>query len=135
IARFKAPVPSYQAARDEIPVQEKAIEELERQQTEGDATIATLARQLRDGLATVDATLLEKIPDLAELAGLLASDPDETELVDLVRARREADVSQASLASATRSPADVERSTIAAASNPARAALEDWTGTNEARTE
>ena len=35
IARLKAPVPAYQAARDDIPVAEKAIDELSRLQTGG----------------------------------------------------------------------------------------------------
>ena len=130
IARLKAPVPAYQAARDDIPIEEKAIEELGLQQNEAAATIATIERQLRDGLTALDPTLLEKISELGELANLLLSDPDEAELVNLVRARREADVSQASLASATSSPAETERSTIAAANNAARSALDDWTRDN-----
>jgi len=135
IARLKAPVPAYQAARDDIPVEEKAIEELSRLQTEAVTTIATLERQLRDGLTTLDPTLLEKISELGELANLLLSDPDEAQLVNLVRARREADVSQASLASATSSPAQTERSTIAAANKAARSALDNWARDNGDRIE
>lgn len=130
ISRLKVPVPSYQDTRDDILVSEKAIGDLADQQIEADAMIATLDRQLRDSLVAVDAGLLDKISDLPELAILLASDPDETALVDLVRARREADVSQASLASATNSPAVQERSAIAAASKAARAALDEWTSAN-----
>jgi exonuclease SbcC len=135
VARLKAPVPSYQAARDDIPVREKAIEELRQQQAEADALVATLDRRLREGLAVVDAGLIDRITDLAELATLLASDPDETQLVDLVRARREADVSQASLAATITSPATVERSAIAAASSAARTALDDWTAVHGDRIE
>ena len=135
IARLKAPVPAYQLARDDIAVEAKTIEELGRLQTEAATTIGRLERQLHDGLAALDPPLLEKVSRLGELANLLLTDPDEAELVDLVRARREADVSQASLASATNSPAETERSRIATANNAVRSALLDWTRVNGNRIE
>lgn len=135
IARLKAPVPSYQLVRDDIPIREKAIQDLLWQQIEGDALIARLDRQLRDDLTILDANLLNSISDLPGLAKLLASDPDEAELRDLVRVRREADVSQASLTSSVISADGAERGALSTANLNVRRTLDDWAAENAERVE
>ncbi|WGM47833.1 DNA replication and repair protein RecF [Brevundimonas sp. NIBR10] len=126
IARLKIPVPAYGLGRDDIPVIEKSVADLRRQDDEIAARLAETEPKLRDTLSTVDPSLLVVVADLPELARRLKTDPEELELVDLVRARRELDVSQASMAATSTSPGAAERAKAEADQQIARSNLEAW---------
>lgn len=128
IARLKIPVPAYGNVRDEIPRTERALDELKRREEETATRITQGESILRERLAKVDAALVDKIADLPELSRLLASAPEEVALVELVRAKRELEVSRASWTSVSASPGAAERASTQTANQAARASLEDWMG-------
>lgn len=126
IARLKVPVPAYGNVRDNILLKEKALDELKRREEQAVARIAQDEPLLRERLATIDAALVDKIADLPELSRLLASDPEEAALVELVRAKRELEVSQANWMSVSSAPGAAERANMQVANRAARTSLDEW---------
>lgn len=135
IARLKGPVPAYGAVRDDILVKEKALADLKKHELEIANSIAALEGQLRERLAAIDAALADRITDLSELSRRLADDPEESALVELIRARREAEVSATSWTQANAAPGAPERTNIEAASRTAGAAFKNWAQLNGERIE
>ncbi|MGB8842562.1 MAG: AAA family ATPase [Aliidongia sp.] len=126
IARLKGPVPAYGTVRDDISMMDKALKNLKQQEHEVANSIAALDGQLRESLATIDPALADRITDLSELSRLLASDPEESALVEHVRTRREVEVSWASWTQANDADETPERASIEARNRTARAAFEEW---------
>lgn len=135
ISRLKAPVPAYGAVRDDIAAKERELGSLKRQETEMADRVAALESQLRARLAMIDATLADGIADLDELSRKLAIDPEEAGLVQLVRERREVEVSETTWTRINATPATGDRTSIETANQLARTAFGNWTGVNGERIE
>lgn len=126
ISRLKVPVPAYGAVRDDIAVKEKALEDLKQQEIDAAKGIAMLENQLREHLALIEPALADSITDLTEILHRLSSAPEEAALVELVRARREVEVSESTWTQVNADPDTAERTSIEGANQAARAAFEDW---------
>lgn len=135
IARLKGPVPSYAQIRDSIPAREREIEVFLQKEVDAATLINTLEGQLRERLAMIDPSLLDAMGDLNDLARRLAVDAEDSELTDLIRAKREVEVSQESWTSIANSPGAAGRTSIEANRQAASAALQTWTGQHGERIE
>lgn len=134
ISRLKNPVPAYGLCRESIAATERTIAELERQESESSARITALESQLRQQLKAVDPTL-SPMANLHELAGLLATNPEEQALVESVRMRREIEVSSSTWSQLGNQSNIRDRNALEAENQSATAAYEDWTRTVGARIE
>lgn len=125
IARLKAPVPAYGENRDAILADEAEITAIDQRIKDADALIGTHQAHLRDKLAAVDPSLFNAAP--ADIISALNSVSEELDLTELVRARRELEVSQASWSITDRaSSADRSHGAIEAANQTASSAFERW---------
>ncbi|AJA07088.1 AAA family ATPase [Sphingobium sp. H39-3-25] len=129
IARLKAPVPAYGNARDEIAAKDSEFNNLLLDEVQVESAIKTQETALREQLLAIDPSLVEQLGDLSALRAQLEQDPDEERLLNLVRLKRELDVSQASWANANAAPGAAQRAAIETENSAARAALETWTKT------
>jgi DNA repair protein SbcC/Rad50 len=127
VSRLRGPAPVYWAVREDVPVKEKALDELKRERGDLDGRISELESQLRERLTTIDPALTEKMTNLPELSRLLADDPEDSALIELVRERREVEVSETSLAQANAAPGTTDQTLIDTANQNTIAAFEDWT--------
>lgn len=135
ISRLKGPVPAYGAVRDDIVAKERELASIRQQETEMTSRVAAQEDQLRARLAAINPTLVEDIADLDALTRTLANDPEEAGLVQLVRERREVEVSEATWAQVNASPATADRTSIETANQLARTAFDNWTRSNGERIE
>jgi len=124
ISRLKAPVPDYGEVRDAIPAKEKEIGDLETRERETAESIRLKESGFRESLAGIDPALLDL--DHTALLSRLTEDPEETDLVALVRARRELEVSEESWRGAIVSDVG-DRSAFENANKTARDDLDRWT--------
>ena len=129
IARLKAPVPAYGNTRDEIAAKDSEFNNLLLDEVQVESAIKTQETALREQLLAIDPSLVEQLGDLSALRAQLEQDPDEERLLNLVRLKRELDVSQASWANANAAPGAAQRAAIETENSAARAALETWTKT------
>lgn len=125
ISRLKNPVPAYGICRDSISATEATIAELKRQESESSARIATLESQLRQQLSAVDPTL-SGLANLHDLAGLLATNPEEQSLIESVRMRREIEVSSSTWSQLAYQGNVENRNALEADNQSAAGAYEDW---------
>jgi len=135
ISRLKTPVPAYGICRDSIASTERTLADLKRQKDESSQHIASLEDQLRAQLAAVDPTLAEGSPNLHDLSGLLATNPEEEALLDLVRMKREIEVSSSAWSQVGSKSDAADRDVLEVANQSAGAAYEDWTSSSGNRIE
>ncbi|WP_238226808.1 AAA family ATPase [Methylorubrum aminovorans] len=140
ISRLKGPVPAYGKVREDIPLQEKVLAEIDREALEASASLSALRGELRERMSLVDAsfpetTLGDDSANLQDLGRSLALDVEEAALTELVRARREVDVSEMVWKQASTVPGIAERETLEAEGQRARVALDAWTGRDGERIE
>ncbi len=124
IARLKGPVPAYGVVRDALSATQKVINDLEAREYEASASIQAQEAELRLRLAAIDPALLDL--DRTELVRRLFEDPEEAALVELVRMRRELEVSEQSWGAAGQSGGVDSRSTAEASNKIARDDLDRW---------
>lgn len=135
ISRLKNPVPAYGICRDNIASAERAISDLKQQEVESAERIAALEGQLRQQLAAVDPTLADSMSNLHDLAGLLATNPEEEALLELIRMRREIEVSNSTWNQVGSQGDDGDRNALKADNQSAAAAYEEWTRSSGDRIE
>ncbi|MCJ2007484.1 AAA family ATPase [Methylobacterium sp. J-092] len=133
ISRLKGPVPAYGKVREDIPLQEKALRDIDREAHEAASSLAALQALLRERMSRIGAQLMETPigedpAGLRELGQSLALDVDEAALTDLVRARREVEVSEAVWKQASAAPGTAERERLESEGQRARGAFDAWTG-------
>ncbi len=131
ISRLKGPVPAYGKVREDIPLQEKALGDIDREAQDAAANLAALQALLRERMSQVGAqlmetSLVENPAGLRELGRSLALDVEEAALTDLVRARREVEVSEAAWKQASAAPGTAEREMLEAEGQRARVAFDAW---------
>ena len=131
ISRLKGPVPAYGKVREDIPLQEKALGDIDREAQDAAANLAALQALLRERMSQVGAQLIEtplveNPAGLRELGRSLALDVEEAALTDLVRARREVEVSEAAWKQASAAPGTAEREMLEAEGQRARVAFDAW---------
>lgn len=125
IARLKGPVPLYGEVRERIPQDEAERSALTKQAAEAATAISTLENDLRQRVASIDATLTGLAT--AELVRRLSAVSEENDLTNLVRARRELEVSRTSWTSvASKGSEGADRTGTESANQAARTALEQW---------
>ena len=135
ISRLKNPVPAYGMCRDSIASAEGTIADLKRQEGESSERIAALEGQLRQQLASVDPALADGMANLHDLANLLATKPEEQALLELVRMRREIEVSSSSWNQVGSQSEVHDRNVLEADNRSAAAAYEEWTRSSGDRIE
>lgn len=126
IARLKVPVPAYGENRDGILLDEAEVAAFAAQISEAETALGTHEDILRARLAAVDPNLI------GHLAGdiILALDAvsEENDLIALLRARRELEVSQIGWdATKRQEPTGPSRAEIEVANQTAVSAFETWT--------
>lgn len=132
IARLKGPVPAYGKAREDIPLQEKLLLEIDRESLDASASLSALQGVLREHMSLFGAQLPntqlgEDPAGLRDLGRSLALDAEEAALTELVRARREVDVSAAVWTQASAAPGITERERLESEGHRARIAFDAWT--------
>jgi exonuclease SbcC len=130
ISRLKNPVPAYGICRENIVATESTIADLNRQERESAEGIGTLERQLRRQLAAVDPALVDSTANLHDLASLLATNPEEQLLLELVRTRREVEVSSSTWTQFGGQGSVADRNTLEADNRVAAANYEAWAGSS-----
>ncbi|MEA3045521.1 MAG: repair protein SbcC/Rad50 [Sphingomonadales bacterium] len=135
VSRLRGPVPAYWTIREGIPEKQSDADELERLETETAASIAGLEVDLKSRLIVVDASLAERISDLPMLRRELEEDSEEASLIELVRVRREVEVSESSWANANARPGATERRSVEAIDRRAKKAFETWSAEHGDRIE
>lgn len=125
ISRLKGPVPGYGELRDQIQRDEAEVQALTKRIAEAATAIGVQESHLGRLILTVDYSLMNAVP--SELIQLLAPNSEEADLANLVRARRELEVSQASwTAGSSHEPDGDDRSAIEVANQSARNAFSQW---------
>lgn len=124
IARLKVPVPVYGEVREAIPAKQTEIDDLQAREGEAGANISNSEAELRQRLVAIDPSFVEL--DQGELARRLSVDPEESDLIALIRLRRELSVSQQSWDAAVSGEVDIDRRAAENANNHAHDALDRW---------
>lgn len=132
ISRLRGPVPAYGKVREEIALQEKALGDIDREAHEAAAKLSALRDLLRERMSQVGVQLMETPlgedpAGLRDLGRSLALDVEEAALTELVRARREVEVSETVWKQASAAPGIAERERLEAEGQRARAAFDAWT--------
>ena len=125
VSRLREPVPAYWSLREDIPKQEQAIREAEKQETALDASVTSLGEALSASQVAIGSTA-QQIEDLPALRKALGDDPDEAGLRELVRLRREVEVSQQTWANTVSADNAAHRERLLQEDYAARTAFEQW---------